>query len=106
MKTTLAIALALAILGAAWASAQVQGGRDLADEAAAARKEAEKKTPIPRTKDGKPDFTGMWRPSGTGATFAYEAHPAGFGTASEGPSIIGDPADGILPYQPWALKER
>jgi hypothetical protein len=48
----------------------------------------------------------MWRPSGIGATFEWEAHPAGFGTASEGPSIIADPADGILPYQPWALQER
>jgi hypothetical protein len=102
----LASAFAFAVLGVAPLPAQVQGGRDLATEAAAARAEAEKKTPIPRMKDGKPDFTGMWRPSGIGATFAWEAHPAGFGTASEGPTIIGDPADGILPYQPWALKER
>ena len=109
MKHLSALALAVALVAlfaVAPLPAQVQGGRDLANEAAAARKEAEKNTPIPRTKDGKPDFTGMWRPSGTGATFAYEAHPAGFGTASEGPSIIVDPADGILPYQPWALKER
>jgi hypothetical protein len=106
MKITFAIALALIVTGAASAGAQVQGGRDLADEAAAARKQAEAKTPIPRTKEGKPDLTGSWRPSGIGATFAWEAHPAGFGTASEGPSIIGDPANGILPYQPWALQER
>ena len=109
MKTIAAVALAFvvfAVFGVAPVPAQVQGGRDLANEVAAARKEAEKKTAIPRTKDGKPDFTGMWRPSGIGATFAWEAHPAGFGTASEGPSIIGDPADGILPYQPWAVKER
>lgn len=109
MKTISAVALAFAlfaVFGVAPVPAQVQGGRDLANEAAAARKEAEKKTPIPRTKDGKPDFTGMWRASGIGATFAWEAHPAGFGTASEGPTIIGDPADGILPYQPWALQER
>ena len=102
----LALTFAFAGLGLSPAPAQVAGGRDLEREAAAARKQAEEKTPIPRMKDGKPDFTGMWRPSGIGATFAWEAHPAGFGTASEGPSIIGDPADGILPYQPWALKER
>jgi hypothetical protein len=108
MKISLAIALTflLAIALASTPRAQVQGGRDLADEAAAARKQGEQKTPIPRTKEGKPDFTGMWRPSGIGATFAWEAHPAGFGTASEGPSIIADPADGILPYQPWAIQER
>ena len=102
----LACVLGLAVCAVVPLPAQVQGGRDLEVEAANARKEAEKKTPIPRMKDGKPDFTGMWRPSGIGATFAWEAHPAGFGTASEGPTIIADPADGILPYQPWALKER
>jgi hypothetical protein len=107
MRTSLALALTLTLAVAVAAPrAQVQGGRDLADEAAAARRQGEQKTPVPRTKDGKPDFTGMWRPSGIGATFEWEAHPAGFGTASEGPSIIGDPADGILPYQPWALQER
>jgi hypothetical protein len=105
VKRTLALAFALTIFGVA-THAQVQGGRDLAKEAADARKEAEKKTLIPRMKDGKPDFTGSWRPSGIGATYAWEAHPAGFGTASEGPSIIVDPRDGILPYQPWALQER
>jgi hypothetical protein len=108
MRTSLALALTLTLAMAVVTAprAQVQGGRDLADEAAAARKQGEQKTPVPRAKDGKPDFTGMWRPSGIGATFEWEAHPAGFGTASEGPSIIGDPADGILPYQPWALQER
>jgi len=106
VKRMLVVALGATLVGMASLIAQVQGGRDLEIEAANARKQAQEKTPIPRTKDGKPDFTGMWRPSGIGATYAWEAHPAGFGTASEGPSIIGDPADGILPYQPWALKER
>ena len=82
------------------------GVRDLDADAAAARKLAEAKTPVPRTPDGKPDFSGNWRPSGQGATYAWEEHLGGIGTASEGPSIVVDPADGILPYQPWALAER
>ena len=90
-----------------WASPAAQfGARDVYTEAAEALKEAEQKTPIPRTRDGKPDFSGRWRRSGIGATYIWEEHLGGFGTASEGPSIITDPPDGILPYQPWALAER
>lgn len=85
---------------------QFVAGRDVFAEAAAARKLAEERTPIPRMSDGKPNLSGNWRPSGIGATYAWEEHVGGIGTASEGPSVIADPADGILPYQPWALAER
>jgi nitrogen fixation-related uncharacterized protein len=97
----------LTLSAAWWAAPSAQFGvRDLRAQAEAALKQAEQKTPIPRMKDGKPDFTGFWNASGIGATYAFEEHLGGFGTASEGPTIITDPPDGILPYQPWALAER
>jgi hypothetical protein len=91
---------------AARQESQFAAGRDPSIEAAAARKLSEERTSMPRMTDGKPDFSGLWRPSGIGATYEWEEHLGGFGTASAGPSIIVDPADGILPYQPWALAER
>lgn len=107
----LATAAALSVVWLVSPAAQQADGqfaprRDLAAEAAAARKLAEERTPVPRMPDGKPNLSGNWRPSGIGATYIWEEHVGGFGTASEGPSIITDPPSGILPYQPWALAER
>jgi hypothetical protein len=64
--------------------------------------------PIPRRPDGKPDMSGNWSGVGAGGlthTFILEAHPGGFGILA-GPTLIIDPADGKIPYQPWALAER
>ena len=58
----------------------------------------------PRRADGRPDFSGHWRRRGW-AFENYEAHPANaddFG----GPSVVVDPADGKVPYQPWAEAQR
>jgi hypothetical protein len=63
--------------------------------------------PVPRRADGKPDLTGFWDGS-EGVlhnTVILEEHPAGFGIIA-GKTLIIDPADGIIPYQPWALAER
>lgn len=106
MATAALAAISLASPAAQQVEPQFAAGRNLATETAAARKEAQQRTAIPRMADGKPNFTGNWRPSGIGATYIWEEHLGGFGTASEGPTIIADPADGILPYQPWALAER
>jgi hypothetical protein len=63
--------------------------------------------PVPRTADGKPDMTGRW--NGSAGPIAHtnilEEHPGGFGI-NAGQSLIIDPANGVIPYQPWALKER
>jgi hypothetical protein len=91
---------------AARQESQFAVGRDLAKESAAAHKLAEERTPIPRMANGKPNLSGSWRLSGGGATYSWEEHLGGFGIASEGPTLIIDPADGKLPYQPWALEER
>lgn len=62
--------------------------------------------PVPRTPDGKPDLRGRWNVGGALThTNIIEAHPGGFGL-QEGKSLIIDPADGVIPYQPWALAER
>jgi len=54
----------------------------------------------PRTPDGKPDLQGFWRgvPSGTENV---EEHPK-TDDDDGGKSLIIDPADGKIPYQPWA----
>ena len=63
--------------------------------------------PIPRTADGKPDLTGQFNGRGAALThtFILEEHPGGLGIQA-GRSLIIDPPDGIIPYQPWALAER
>lgn len=63
--------------------------------------------PVPRLADGKPDLTGRWDGSGGALTHTVilEEHPGGFGIQG-GKTLIIDPPDGIIPYQPWALKER
>lgn len=63
--------------------------------------------PIPRRPDGKPDLTGRWNGSkgDFSNTVILEVHAGGFGITA-GPSLIIDPPDGIIPYQPWALAER
>jgi hypothetical protein len=63
--------------------------------------------PIPRRADGKPDLTGRWDGSGgvLHNTVILEEHPGGFGIQA-GTTLIVDPKDGIIPYQPWALTER
>ena len=62
---------------------------------------------IPRRPDGKPDMTGRW--NGSAGQIAHtnilEEHVGGFGI-NAGKSLIIDPANGIIPYQPWALTER
>ena len=92
----LASALAMPVSG--------QGG---AAAIAAARKGVPPAGPIPRRADGKPDLTGRWNGSGgvLHNTVILEEHPGGFGIQAGGTLII-DPKDGIIPYQPWALAER
>jgi len=58
----------------------------------------------PRSADGRPDFTGLWRRR----TWAFENFEAHSENADDfgGPSVIVDPPDGIVPIQPWAEVER
>jgi hypothetical protein len=63
--------------------------------------------PIPRMPDGRPDLRGTFSGMGAGLTHTVilEEHASGFGIRG-GKSLIIDPADGKIPYQPWALIER
>src|SRR5215831_6681540 len=85
----------------------------------------------PRTSDGQPDIQGMWASATHGIySLNYESLPhlqalgmpgiPGQITSTpgspppdsallayfKGGSIVVDPADGILPFQPWALERR
>jgi hypothetical protein len=65
--------------------------------------EKEKTFDPPRTSDGKPDLQGYWAP-GIQA-FDIETHPETFDYRGE-PTLVVDPPDGKVPYQPSALAKR
>lgn len=61
------------------------------------------------TPDGQPDVQGVWSPVGGGTQSLDPAMSSGAlfrdrvaGVTSSNPSRIVDPADGHIPYQPWA----
>lgn len=54
----------------------------------------------PKTRDGVPDLQGFWRGPGSG-TENVEEHPM-TDDDDGGKSLVVDPADGRIPYQPWA----
>lgn len=70
--------------------------------AAAQRSNASYKAP--RNGDGQPDLQGVWEARNTAAG-SLEAHTASYGIRA-GRSVIVDPADGKIPYQPAALAKR
>lgn len=61
--------------------------------------------PVPRLKDWRPDMRGRWASPVFTASNILEEHPGGFGIQA-GKSVIIDPPDGKIPYQPWALARR
>ncbi len=63
---------------------------------------------VRRTADGRPDLNGFFDPDdGRAANDGLERHDLNVpGLAQPGPGVVMDPADGRLPYQPWARKER
>ena len=58
----------------------------------------------PRGADGKADLQGIWQVRNTAAG-NLEAHGASLGIPA-GNSVIVDPPDGKIPYQPWAAEKR
>jgi hypothetical protein len=59
----------------------------------------------PRTPDGKPDLRGYWSRAGVFGTDNIEAHAPGLGDPG-GKSLVVDPGDGRIPYQPWAAAAK
>ena len=58
----------------------------------------------PKTRDGYPDFNGVWRVWNL-AKYDLEDHGAKPGVPA-GRGFVVDPPDGKIPYQEWALKKR
>ncbi len=65
----------------------------------------------PRTADGQPDLQGIWMPAGTFYNIqdlefqaVYQTFAAS-DTVQRGRSLVVDPPDGKIPYQPWALEK-
>ncbi len=60
---------------------------------------------FPRTADGKPNLTGYFQSDSGTANQGLEKHAKiEFTPATRG--IVVDPSDRLLPYQPWARKDR
>jgi hypothetical protein len=59
----------------------------------------------PRTPDGVPDFQGYWTRIVARNIENIEEHPQGL-DGSGGKSLIMDPPDGRVPYQPWAAAKK
>jgi len=99
------ILFAAVVLQAPWfATPDAAGGGGQAP-AAAARPYAP-----PRTPDGQPDIQGFWNPVGTFYNIQdleFQALYQNFAAdpARRGKSLIVDPPDGKIPYQPWAAEK-
>ncbi|HLK49278.1 MAG TPA: hypothetical protein VKT49_14145 [Bryobacteraceae bacterium] len=62
--------------------------------------------PFTRLPDGKPNMQGYWETLNFFSAFDLEGHDkAEFGIPA-GKGVVVDPADGKIPYQPWALAKR
>src|SRR5580704_8207127 len=59
--------------------------------------------PVQKLADGHPDMQGFWNAANNGgAVFELQNHPGNRSGVPPGKGAIVDPADGFLPYQPWA----
>ena len=58
----------------------------------------------PRTPDGHPDLQGLWEAPTVPGGQSIEAHPGAYGFSPTNSKIV-DPADGKIPYQPWAAAQ-
>ena len=108
--------VATLLLSAPPANAQFGGGTadvertcsDLLDFAAFHKCALEKMgsfTTPPRTPTGKPDFNGIWRATRI-AQDIEEIMPGQYGAFPHMNSLIVEPANGKIPYLPWAAKVR
>ena len=61
--------------------------------------------PVKRLADGKPDISGMWQSEAGGANYGLSRR-TGSGPQPGTRGVIVDPADGLLPMQPWAIAEQ
>jgi hypothetical protein len=90
-------ALAFCVLSIVPVTAMAQGARG--------QSATPKPGAIRRMADGKPDLTGMYGADAGGANYGLERHDKDFLTPGTR-GVVVDPADGKLPYLPWAKAER
>lgn len=88
----------LAILVLTVPGAFAQGGRG--------QRQQEKGGPVTRMADGKPDLQGIWDAKTFAPAYDIEDHPKEQFGIPGGKGVIVDPADGKIPYQPWADQKR
>jgi hypothetical protein len=62
--------------------------------------------PFTRLPDGKPDMQGYWETANFFSAFDLETHEKEEFGIPAGKGVIVDPADGKIPYQPWALAKK
>jgi len=105
------IVTALLLLATAFLEAQGRGqgqggGRGQAPGGGRGQAPAAKREPIRRMPDGKPDLSGFYSADGGGANYGLERRENRDFLTPSTRGVIVDPADGTLPYQPWARAER
>src|SRR5580765_3353395 len=97
------VAVAIAALSFAQVSAQQ---RPQQNEEVSGTLAAKAGGPAPRTADGKPNFEGFWQTrNDVQITNKIEEHAGGYAIRASKSWIV-DPADGKIPYQDWARRER
>ncbi|MCU1340234.1 MAG: hypothetical protein JWO19_5815 [Bryobacterales bacterium] len=69
-------------------------------------KAAPKAGPFNRLSDGKPDMQGYWATRTFFSAFDLEEHKEASFEVPAGKGVVVDPADGKIPYQPWAAARR
>jgi len=99
------ILLAAAVLLAPWFATT-----DAAEDGGQAPAAAARAYTPPRTPDGQPDIQGFWNPVGTFYNIQdleFQALYQNFkpDPAQRGKSLVVDPPDGKIPYQPWAAEK-
>jgi hypothetical protein len=103
------------------ALAQQSSAASNATSSAAAKPKEDKSTPNiqsgqwkgPKLKDGQPDISGNWSPAF--GSYLNFTDPDGYSTGERprklppreerAPSRVSDPADGQVPFQPWAIEK-
>jgi hypothetical protein len=62
----------------------------------------------PRTPDGQPDLQGLWQTPMAGGLGNIEGRSGADAEGQTGPasSLVVDPANGLIPYHPWAREQR
>jgi hypothetical protein len=70
------------------------------------KKAAPKAGPVRRMPDGKPDMQGYWQTRNFFTAFDLETHEKAEFQVPAGKGVVVDPADGKIPYQPWAMAKK